>query len=676
MFFKTYKSLFLILLCGIAAIQLASAQNTQKSGGAFANLPTETSVDKLVKIQRFLNIYSSIGRFSGVAMLAKDGQPIHKFTTKYSTLDFKIRCALSTQFNTCEISQAFTATAIMQLIDQGKLDLNDKIGQYLFQLPTEIGENITIHQLLSHSSGLKNYYKLEEYRERFYDIQDKETLIQLATKYGLEFSPGNEVKNSNTGYVLLGSLIEKISGISYRDFIQKNIFQPNDMKQSGVYSWFDPAEQQAVGYLPNRAGKPKEAPEYWGAHAFGSDGLHCSVEDLLKFSNAFHSGKMLSPKAKKMMLSPYFTNSRNSNDHLGYGWRMKDIESEKVIYQEGALGGHSAVLRHYLQDGYTVLIFSNFGEKTANKVADKIEKILTVDHTTVPNYASGFILYEMIGEKGIDYVSQNFDAIAQQNNLEFKDMWPYYSLGQDFMKENQPHVAQAIFQLGVAKYPNAPMLYDALGDYYHTAGNKAMAKQSFERKLQLSPSDARAKRMLEVIEKTTYANAPKEFQDTKKLVNNPSQKEQKEAFIKTSYKPETETTNTQSKVVATSNTTFADKKIYTTVDVMPEFPGGQTALHQYIYQNLRYPTLAYINAIEGTVYVDFIVDSYGNIVNAQANSNIKGDNGGLEMEALRLINGMPRWTPGKHQGASAVVKLTIPIQFNKGQFMSGTTEGR
>ncbi|MGB1242346.1 MAG: serine hydrolase [Chitinophagales bacterium] len=664
MFSKTYAAIGLFLICSLAMFQTVFAQNSSNGAALSSNGISETPTDKLVKVQRFLNIYASIGKFSGVAILAHNGKPIHKFTTKYSTLDFKIRCALSTQFNTCDITQAFTATAIMQLVEQGKIGLNDKIGQYLFKLPPQVGQAITIHQLLTHTSGLGDYYNLEEYREHFYDIQDMEILVNLTMKYPLDFAPGTQVKKSTIGYLLLGNLIEQVSGVSYDDYVQKNIFEHNDMKQSGVYSWFDPAEQQAVGYLPNRKGESKEAPEYWGAHAFGADALHCSIEDLLKFNNAFQSGKMLSQKARNLMVTPHYTSSENTQEQIGYGWKIKEVGGQKAIYQGSALGGLSSALRHYTRDGYTVLIFSNFGDNTANIVANKIERILTTNNETVPNHAASYITYDLINEKGVDYVKNNFDEIIQKNNLEIKDMWPFYSLGQNYLKENKPTTALTVFQLGVKKYPNAPMLYDAMGDCYHQLQNKAMAKQSFERKLQLKPGDQRAKRMLEVIESTTYANVQKTSPTGSQqiLVNNQTSNKPKQTFVKASYKPTATKSNTP---------TSTSTKVHTTVEVMPEFPGGQSALHQYIYQNLRYPTIAYINAIEGTIYIDCVVDSYGNIIDAQVNKTIEGNDGGLSLEAMRIVNSMPRWTPGTHQGAEVMVKLTIPIQFNKGNFMKG-----
>ncbi|MEZ4887684.1 MAG: serine hydrolase [Chitinophagales bacterium] len=661
----------LAFLCTTAMLKPALAQQSTISGSIRVS---ETPTDKLLKVQRFLRIYSNLGRFSGVAILAQDGKPIHRFTTKYSTLDFKIRCALSTQFNTCDITQSFTATAIMQLVDQGKIDLQDKIGQYIFDLPPQIGQTITIHQLLTHSSGLKDYYNLNEYKERFYDIKDMESLVSMVVKYPLDFAPGTQFKQSSSGYLLLGSLIEQVSNMSYSEYIQKYIFEPNKMEQSGLYSWFNPGEQQAVGYLSEKRGDPTESPEFWGAHAFGADALHCSIEDLLKFSNAFQNGKMLSSKAKNLMLYPHYVNPNTPDKSIGYGWQIKNIGGEKIIYQGGHLGGISATLRNYSKDNYTVLIYSNFGENTANIVADKIEEILTTDYVTIPNHSLGFVLYELIAQKGIDYVVTNFNNILQQNNLEINDMWPLYSLGQDYLKENKPMISLKLFQIGAEKYPNEPMVYDAMGDCYHQLGNKAMAKQAFQYKLSLMPHDARSIRMLQVIESANYAaiTKPQEAAEEQTLVNTDNgqnSKEDKNQFIQTAYTPTvsngSNSSNSNNENISTPN------KIYTVADKMPEYPGGQTALHQYIYQNLRYPTVAYINGIEGTIYVDFVVDTYGNIIEAKINNPIEGEDGGLMVEALRIVNSLPKWTSGSHKGHEVMVKMTIPIQFNKGNFMKG-----
>ncbi len=636
--------------------------------------PAETPTDKLIKVQHLLRTYSNIGRFSGVAILAKHGEPIHKFTTKYSTLDFKIRCALSTQFNTCDITQTFTATAIVQLAEEGKLDLNGRVGEYFADVPIEVKE-ITIHQLLTHTSGLKDYYSLEEYRKGFYDIKSMQSLIDLTMKYPLDFAPGTKVQESNIGYLLLGGIIEKASGMSYQAYIQKHIFEPNQMEDSGLYSWFNPAEQQAVGYEVGENGEPISAPEYWGAHAFGADAIHCSIEDLLRYSNAFHSGKLLSDEQKKKVLKPYYTSPNQPDEGIGYGWKIKEVLGQSVIYQGGVLGGISVALRHYSKDGYTMLIYSNFGESTATILAEKVEEILTTDYVTIPNHSIGYIMYELIDEKGIDYARNNFDSIIQENNLVLKDIWPLYSLGQDYLKENKPEIALNLFEMAVEHYPNEPILYDAAGDTHHLLGHKAMAVQSFERKLQMVPNDQRAKRMLKVIESTDYVVTAKpqlkpvpkvEIIDEMTLVDKTTITSAKEtSMVETSYQPNT---------AKGDNQPIANSKVYTTVDIMPEFPGGQSALHQYIYQNLRYPTIAYINSLEGTVYIDFVIDAYGNIVSTKASTPTEENDGGLTTEALRIVNSMPRWKPGIHSGAEVSVKLTIPIQFNKGDFMGSNTE--
>ncbi|MGB1242345.1 MAG: serine hydrolase [Chitinophagales bacterium] len=631
--------------------------------------PTETPTDKLIKVQHLLRTYSNIGRFSGVAILAKHGKPIHKFTTKYSTLDFKIRCALSTQFNTCNLTQTFTATAIVQLAEQGKLDLKGKVGEYFPDIPTEVKE-ISIHQLLTHTSGLKDYYNLEEYRKGFYDIKNMQSLIDLTMKYPLDFVPGTKVQESTIGYLLLGGIIEKVSGMSYQAYVQNHIFEPNQMEDSGLYSWFNPAEQQAVGYVAGENDEPISAPEYWGAHAFGADAVHCSIEDLLKYSNAFHGGKLLSKEQKDLVLNPYYTSSNNPDEGIGYGWKTKEVAGQSVIYQGGALGGISVALRHYPKNAYTMLIYSNFGESTATILIEKVEEILTTDHVTVPNHSIGYILYELIDEKGIDYAKNNFDAIVEENNLVLKNIWPLYSLGQDYLKENKPEIALPLFELAIERYPNEPILYDAAGDTHHLLGNKAMAVESFEKKLRILPSDQRAKRMLKVIESTDYVVATKPQVKSKAetisemtLADKIVSESKETLMIETSYQSNTSKKN---------NEPIDNSKVRTAVDVMPEFPGGQSALHQYIYQNLRYPTIAYINTIEGTIYIDFIVDSYGNIISVKANTPIEGNDGGLTNEALRIVNSMPQWKPGIHNGTEAFVKLTIPIQFNKGDFMGSS----
>lgn len=685
MFLRTYAIIGCIFICSLFIDQPIFAQNpsiTATVKGTKRDF--ETSKEKLVKIQRLLNIYSTIGRFSGVAVITQNGNYVHRFTTNYATLDYKIRCSLATQFNNCDITEIFTTTAVMQLFDKGKIGMDDEIGQYIFNLPSEISK-ITLHQLLTHTSGLKNYYDLEEYRRGFYDIEDIQMLMDITTKYPLEFTPGSKHKKSSTAYLFLAAIIEKITGISYQEYIEKNILEPNEMEDSGVYSWFDPAEQKAVGYLRNERNQPKEAPEYWGAHAYGADGVHTSIEDLVKFNNAFQSGKLFSKEAQSLVLTPHLKNPNNSQENIGYGWNLKESNGYKIYRQSGHLGGISTDLRYYVKEGYGVIIYSNYGEGTASIVANKIEEILTTHTSTVPNYAVSFVLEELIETKGIGYVAENFDAVLEKNNINLIDSWPLYFLGKDYIAKNQPNVAIKLYELSIGKFPKHPMLYDAIGEcYFKILGDCQTAREAFKKKLELQPSDARAKTMLQTFEKLNCSSLPKPTQNLVRQNSSVSNKPfvlQKDAPQEPSIQIETQldysekdTDSNESMQVVKDvpnppKMKAEEEKVYTIVDEMPQFPGGQKALHQYIYKNLKYPASAYVNDIEKTIYVDFSIDTQGNVINAKVDNPIEGNDGGITLEALRLINSMPKWKAGIHEGQDVVVQMKVPIRFSKKQFI-------
>ncbi len=644
---RVYLVLGLMLLYSTTMIQPIFAQNLDTTVKD-AKHEFETPIEKLLKIQRLLNIYATIGRFSGVAVVTRNGEYIHKFTTNYATLDYKIRCSLASQFNACGITEIFTATSIMQLLDKGQLSLSDKIGQYLFDLPAEMS-NITIHQLLTNTSGLKDYYDIDEYRKGFYDIDSMEKLIDIVKDYSLEFTPGTQYKKSASAYLFLGRLIEKVSGMYYQDYIEKNIFAPNDMKKSGVYNWFDPAEQKAVGYLKNRKNEPKEAPEYWGALAYGADGIHCSIEDMVKFNNAFQRGTLFSKEAKNLMLTPHLTNPDNVQEKIGYGLRLKESNNFKILQQGGQLGGIGTDLRYYIKEGYTVIIYSNYGVGTAAMIGDKIEEILTTHTSTVANSAVSFVLEEMIETKGIGYVADNFETILEDNHIVLLNPWPLYFLGKDYISKNQPNVAIKLYKLSIRKFPKEPMLYDALGEcYFKVLGDCWSANQAFKKKLELQPTDLRAKRMLETFEdlactQLSTSNQNIAYQNPPKG-NNPFALPKSNTEKPSVQSPQTEVDESPQRVVNkpySSDIKMQNKKIYTTAETMPEFPGGQAALHQYIYKNLQYPALAYANNKEGVVYIEFIVDEYGNVVNAKVNDFHQESDGDFVLEALRIINSMP-----------------------------------
>lgn len=542
----------------------------------------DVDIDKVVKMHRLMKAYSWLKEFSGVVIVAKDEHTVFKYTGGYANLDYKVPNSLTTRYNLCNITQVFTAIAIMQLIEEGKISPDDSVKDYfgssnavtqvktifpddkedgsfdsshatpqndvinpdeteqehldllkeapkkgvitpddeeqsyfdsLQPTPQSIGGNpdnvelqysdsplskiskeITIHHLLTHTSGIKDYYKIQEYIGGFTLIQTIDDLLDMIMKQPREFPLGTKTQNSASNYVLLAKVVENITQMPFHQYIQEKIFKPIDMHNSGAYIWDKTVFNKATGYTFTQDGISIIAAHYWGAFPFGADALYSTSEDLLKFILAFRKNQVLSTESIQKMLE-YGIPTVDST-MVRYGWHTKKINEKNVLLQNGSLKGLSVDLRNYEDDNYTIIVLSNYFEDKAIEIADRIEQVLYNDNYVVGSHPLGFFTNEMIKEHGIKYVVNNFDSILRQKDYKLENLWSLYSLGYDLMDAGKMKEAEEIFRINQSKFPNEPMVYDSMGSLYDKNGEYQLALQNFQKKLQMLPADKRAESMI------------------------------------------------------------------------------------------------------------------------------------------------------------------------------------
>lgn len=451
-------------------------------------------VDKVIKMNRLLKAYSWLKDFSGIVLVAKDEHAVFKYTNSYANLDYKVPNSLTTRYNLSNITHVLTATIIMQLIEEGKISRFDYVKDYLPDLPLALSEKVTIHHLLTHTSGIKNYYETADYIVGFTKIKKIDDVLEIILKQPLEFAVGTKAKISQSNYVLLAKIIEILTDTPYQQYIQENIFEVAGMEDSGAYYWDETVSNKAIGYTFQKNGAPIIPANYWGAFPFGGDALYSTSEDLLKFMTAFHQHTFLSAESIKEMLA-YGVPTADST-MIQYGWRTKMLNSQQVLLQNGKIEGLSVDMRYYPDDGYTIIVLSNYFEDKAIEMANRIEKVLYDDSFVVAAHPLGFFLNEIIKESGVEFVANNLNNILDTNGYELEKVWTLYSLGYDLMDAGKIDEAGEIFKINLSKFPSEPMAYDSMGAYYDKAGEYRLALQNFERKLQLSPGDKRAQSMI------------------------------------------------------------------------------------------------------------------------------------------------------------------------------------
>ncbi|MBL7785604.1 MAG: serine hydrolase [Chitinophagales bacterium] len=482
------------------------------------DVPNLTAGEKnqLIKIQRLLRSASYLDEFSGVVIVAKDFKPIWKHAGGYANLDYAINTSLDARFNTCTISESFTATAILQLVQQNKINLQTPVKTYLPYMKGVAG-NLTIHQLLSHTTALPDYYQKLDYANNFFNIKKVDELVQQIDQQTHQTITDKHTF-THSDYVVLGAVIEAVSGTTYKNYIYEKMLQPAGMELSDLYSWYDVIENCAVGYGFNaidslqtkrrlvkkvkRSIENKEvfqSAEYWGAHPFGADGIYATGDDLIRFLKSLLNNQLLTKDYTDLLFKNHSLKGDSiatNEEKYGYGWFTKTANGQTVLYQGGTLDAISVQIRHYVEDNYTIVVLSNYYINRAESIADKIEKAIYNTDYIVPVEPIGYAINESINTEGILYVANNFDTILKEKHLVLDKHVVLNKLAEDYMREKNYLTALEILKLNVSKFPNEPMVYDALATCYFEMGQYDNSLREYRKKLSLKANDPRATGMI------------------------------------------------------------------------------------------------------------------------------------------------------------------------------------
>jgi CubicO group peptidase (beta-lactamase class C family) len=292
-------------------------------------------------------------RFMGSVLVSKNGKLLLKKGYGFANLEWKIPNSAKTRFQIGSVTKQFTAASILLLQDRGKLNIDDPVKKHLPDSP-DSWDKIRIFHLLTHTAGLHNYNDTDV-RDFFTPIRKlvcaPENVMELFSSKPLEFEPGEKIAYSNSGYVVLGRIIEKISGQSYAKFVQENIFEPLGMKDSGYDSQKEIIKYRASGY-DTQNGKPFNADYMDVSVVYAAGALYSTVEDLLKWERGLFFGKLLSESSLQKMTTPF-------KDNFALGLCVTTENGRKVIKHKGKNPGFKSVLSYYPIDRMIIVVLSN-----------------------------------------------------------------------------------------------------------------------------------------------------------------------------------------------------------------------------------------------------------------------------------------------------------------------------
>jgi D-alanyl-D-alanine carboxypeptidase len=330
----------------LGAVVLASAAwLTHYSAGELAREADKVMRDEVER-----------GSFSGVALISRGGRVLFEKAYGLADAEWNIPNTASTKFRIGSITKSFTAVLVMQLEQAGRLSLEDPVCRYIDECPPGWAV-ITLHHLLSHTSGIYNFTQEEEVVGPLRSVpQARAQVLARFMRKPLAFEPGSKWEYSNSNYHLLGIVIEKAAGAPYESVLRRQILDPLGMRDTGVISHETLVSGRARGYRRNAEGKLENDPEMHASWSFSAGALYSTARDLAKFSDALGGDRLLPRAARERMWHAV-------KDGYGYGWQSPDVSAltlnRRMVEHGGRTPGFVAWLRRFVDEDITVVVLAN-----------------------------------------------------------------------------------------------------------------------------------------------------------------------------------------------------------------------------------------------------------------------------------------------------------------------------
>jgi CubicO group peptidase (beta-lactamase class C family) len=314
-------------------------------------------------------------KFMGSVLVARDGTVIFAQSYGWANVEWRIPNTGATKFRLGSLTKQFTAAAILLLQEEGKLALDDPLSRFIPSAP-DTWKGVTIQQLLTHTSGIPSFTDFPEYETHKREPDGPAQTMAYIRDRPLEFPPGEKFKYSNTGFVLLGWIVEVASGQSYPTFVREHIFEPLGMNDSGYDSNSAIIPQRAAGYVPGRHGLIN-AP-YIDMHVPGAAGaLYSTTPDLLRWTQGLFGGKLLKPASLERMITPV-------KSGYAFGLAVTSSHGRKLIAHNGGVDGFNSHLAYFPESKTTVVVLSNVAGPAFAKLAGQLEALAFGEAVIIP----------------------------------------------------------------------------------------------------------------------------------------------------------------------------------------------------------------------------------------------------------------------------------------------------
>jgi len=452
-----------------------------------------TKIDAATLIDKQVCAYHKLGLFNGSLLVADKGKIILAKGYGFANFEWKIHNTADTKFRIGSITKQFTSMLIMQLVQAGQIAVDKPITTYLDYYRKDTGDKITVHQLLRHTSGIPNYTGLPDFRKNVsgkpHEVKD---FVVRYCSGDLEFKPGSRFRYSNSGYYLLGAIIEAVTGETYEQILQKKILDPAGMKDSGYDHHSTVIVRRASGY-ERFLQTYRNAPYLDMSNPYAAGSLYSTVEDLQRWDVALRSGKLLDPKLAKQMFTPGLQD-------YAYGWGVRAGTKDRpgVHRHSGGINGFNSHIQRVPAQRRCIVLFSNAGRAPLGPMARDITLILAGTTPAAPKRPPLATLAQVILDRGPNAALTHYEAAKDHANPATSEQ-AINNLGYQMLGLKQTANAILVFRFNVAAHPQSSNTHDSLGEAYVSAGQNQLAAASYLQALRLDPKSETAKKALKTL---------------------------------------------------------------------------------------------------------------------------------------------------------------------------------
>jgi CubicO group peptidase (beta-lactamase class C family) len=464
--------------------------------------------DTLKLIDDYLSELEKNKNFSGGLLIIKGNKKLFCKGYGWANKEKNIKYSATTLSSIGSITKAFTATAIMKLVEQKKLSLQDQLIKFFPSVPKDKA-TITIHQLLTHAAGFHEFLKADA---GDYEILNTKDFLNRAFNEPLAFEPGTKAVYTNVGYSLLGIIIESITGVEYELFLKNEVLNPIGIKGIGYHFPELISDTIAQGYIKKilwgthqqRFAKANGGP-YWNLKANG--GLEASLNDIFLWANSFTNKTILSDSSIDKMFYPHITEDGTDNQYyFGYGCNIaKSRRNTKLIDNGGSNGIYYARMLRLPEEELVFYMVTNESSVNCNMVLPNVTQLyfyglIEQDAMNVTRSFENEIsskIYNLMNNNP----TANLANELQKEKIEVQDDMILLEVGQRFFDEGKLELALKLYDFYNLNFPNIIIAWNDKGDILQLLSRKEEAIKCYKKALELKPENQRAKDALDNLQK-------------------------------------------------------------------------------------------------------------------------------------------------------------------------------